>query len=220
MLLDVVFDGGLQRNDGMEDTALETLSGQGGEEVFDGIQPGARGRREVEGPAWVTDEPLSHLGMFVGGIVVEDDVDHLAGRHFTLDGVQETQEFLVAVLLHTATDDRAVENVERGEQGGCAVAFVVMRECPATARLDRQAWLGAIKRLDLRFLVDRQHQTVRWRIDIKTDDVMELLGEGRIIGALECLNTMRLQIMLRPDPLHRAMGERRLPRPWRGRSNA
>src|SRR3954453_16914125 len=29
------------------------------------------------------------LGMLVGGVVVEDDVDHLAGRHLGLDRVQE-----------------------------------------------------------------------------------------------------------------------------------
>jgi hypothetical protein len=35
------------------------------------------GRREVESDERVASEPGDHLGMFVGGIVVEDDVDGL-----------------------------------------------------------------------------------------------------------------------------------------------
>lgn len=73
----------------------------------------------------------------------------------------------------------------------------------APTGLDRQARLSAVEGLDLRLLVDRQHQAVRRRINIKADDGMELFGESRIIGTLEGLDPIRLQIVLRPDPLHR-----------------
>jgi hypothetical protein len=33
----------------------------------------------VERPTRMTRQPSQHFGMFVGSIVVEDDVDHLAG---------------------------------------------------------------------------------------------------------------------------------------------
>src|ERR1044072_3473795 len=46
-------NGGLQVNDRAEDTALQPSLGQFGEEAFDGIEPGARGRREVEGETLV-----------------------------------------------------------------------------------------------------------------------------------------------------------------------
>ena len=45
----------------------------------------ARGRREVEDEAGVAVEPGAHLGMLVGGVVVEDDMDDLAGRDLGLD---------------------------------------------------------------------------------------------------------------------------------------
>ena len=64
--------------------------------------------------------------MLVGGVVVEDDVDQLAGRDLGLDGVEEADELLMAVALHVAADDRAVEHVEGGEQGGGAVPLVVV----------------------------------------------------------------------------------------------
>jgi ethanolamine utilization microcompartment shell protein EutL len=50
--------------------------------------------------------------MFLGGIVVEDEVNHFADRHFGLDGVEGADEFLMAMALHIAADDGAVENVD------------------------------------------------------------------------------------------------------------
>ncbi len=100
MLLDVALDGGLQIDDGMKDATLQALSGQGGEEILDGVEPGAGCWREVEDPAGVSLEPGHDLGMLVGTIVVEDDMDHLAGRHLTLDSVEKADELLVTVLLH------------------------------------------------------------------------------------------------------------------------
>ncbi len=41
MLVDIALDGGLQIDDGTKDVALQALSGQCGEEVLDGIEPGA-----------------------------------------------------------------------------------------------------------------------------------------------------------------------------------
>lgn len=55
--------------------------------------------------------------MFVSGVVVEDDVDRLAGRRLGVDGVEKADELLVAVTLHAAADDGAVEHIEGGKQG-------------------------------------------------------------------------------------------------------
>ena len=89
--------------------------------------------------------------MFVGGVVVEDDMDQLASRDLALDGIEKADEFEVAVALHAAADHGAVEHAERGEQGGGAVPLVIVRHGLAAPRLDRQSRLGAIERLDLAF---------------------------------------------------------------------
>ena len=63
-------------------------------------------------------EEVSTIGLdlakhvFVGCIVVQDDVDQLAGRHVALDPVQKADELLVPVPLHALADHRAVERVE------------------------------------------------------------------------------------------------------------
>ena len=205
MLLDVALNGGLQIDDGVKYTALQALSGQGGEEVFDGVEPGARCRREMEDPAGMTFEPGHDFRMFVRAVVVEDDMDQLAGRHLTLDGVEKADELLVAVLLHAPADDRAVEDVEGSEQGGGAVALVIVCHCLAFAGLERQARLGAIEGLDLMgLLVDREHQRVGGRRHVEADDVLELGDEIGVVRALEGSETMRLQLVRLPDPLHRA----------------
>ena len=123
--------------------------------------------------------------MLVGGVIVEDDVDGLAGGNLALDGVEEADELLMAVALHAAADHRAVEHVERGEQGGRAVALVIVGHGSGAALLHRQARLGAVERLDLAFFVERQDDGVGRRIDVEPDDVAQLLDE---FGSLESLN--------------------------------
>ena len=69
---------------------------------------------------------LSHsndLGLLVGGIVVEHGMDHLAWWYGSLDGVEEADQLLMAVALHAAADDGAVENVQCRKQSGGAVAL-------------------------------------------------------------------------------------------------
>ena len=158
----------------------------------------------MENPTGMTFEPGHDLGVFVRAVVVEDDMDHLAGGHLALDGVEKADEFLVTVLLHATADHRAVENVEGREQGGCAVALVIVRHRLAFAGLERQAWLGAVECLDLGLLVDREHQRVGGRSHVEADDVFELGDEIGIARVFEGSETVRLQLVRLPDPLHRA----------------
>jgi hypothetical protein len=78
-----------------------------------------------------------------------------------------------------------------------------MRHSAATALLQRQARLGAVKRLDLALFVDRQHDSMRRRIDVEADDLVQFGGELRIVGQLELVRPVRLQAMLAPDALPR-----------------
>src|ERR1700687_2060510 len=83
-------------------------------------------------------QPSPHLGVLVGGVVVEDDMDDFAGRDLRLDGVEEPDELLMAVALHAAADHVALEHIESGEQRGRAVPFV-----DAMGRAARACDLGA-----------------------------------------------------------------------------
>ena len=197
-------DGGLEVDDRVKDAALEATLRQFGEEALDGVEPRARGRREVEGEARMAVEPGTHLGVLVGGVIVEDDVDGLAGRHLGVDGVEEADELLVAVALHVLADHGAVEHVEGGKQRGRAVPLVVVGHGAEPSLLHGQAGLGAVERLDLALLVDRQHDGVGRRVDIEADDVAQLVDELRIVGQLELPPAVGLQPVRLPDAAHRA----------------
>ena len=153
----------------------------------------------MEGPTRVPGQPGADLGLLVGGIIVEDDMDRLVSRHLGLDGIEETDEFLMPVPLHVAPDHRSIQHVERGEQGGGAIAFIVVRHGGAAPALERQPWLGAIKRLDLALLIDRQHDGMGGRRYIKPDDILQLLGEGLVVGQLETAPPVRGQAVFVPD---------------------
>ncbi|MDF2809947.1 MAG: hypothetical protein K0S56_978 [Microvirga sp.] len=85
----------------------------------------------MERPAGMTAEPVDHLGVLVGGKIVEDSVNRLASRDLALDGVEEADELLMPVPLHAAADDITLQDVESGEQGGRAVALVSWVMVPA-----------------------------------------------------------------------------------------
>lgn len=144
-----------------------------------------------------------NLGMLVSGIVIDNGVDQLAGRHFALNSVQEADELLVAVALHAASDDTAIQCVEGGEQRGGAMPFVVVCHGAAATLLHWQSRLATVERLDLALLIDRQHDGVGWWIDIEPDDVVQFAGKARVVGQLEMPRSVRLQTMLAPDALHR-----------------
>ena len=105
----------------------------------------------------------------------------LVGRYLDIDGVEK----VMAVALHVPADDGAVEHVEGGEQRGRAIALVVVGHDAEPAVLHGQAGLGAVERLDLALLVDRQHDGVRRRVDVKADHVAQLATN---CGSLESLN--------------------------------
>jgi len=114
----------------------------------------------------------------MGGGVVEHRVDRLVGRDRALDGIEEADEFAVAVALHAAANHRAVKHAECGEQRGGAMRLVIVCHGLAAAGLDRQPGLGAVESLDLAVCIEREHHRVRRRIDIEPDDVDELGGKA------------------------------------------
>jgi hypothetical protein len=97
----------------------------------------------------------------------------------------------MSVLLHIPPDHGAIEDVERGEQGCRAVALVIMGHRAEPPFLERQSRLGPVKRLNLAFLVEGQHDGVCGRIDIKPDDIVEFIGKRRIIRQLELPEAVR-----------------------------
>src|SRR5271156_4890913 len=149
-------------------------------------------------------KPLAHLWMLVGRIIVDDGVDYFSHRDLLLDRIEEADELLVAMVLHVASDDGAIEDVEGGEQRGGAVTFVVVRHRPGAARLHRQSRLGAVECLDLALLVDRKNDRMGGRIDVEADDVFELIVELRVRRQLKRADEMRRELVGVEETLQRS----------------
>ena len=97
------------------------------------------------------------------------------------------------VLFHTPAQHGAVQDIEGCEQGGGAVTLVVMGHGGALARLQRQAGLGPVKRLDLALFVNGQHHGMAGRLHVKAHHILDLLSEGWIAGLLERAQPVRLK---------------------------
>lgn len=86
MLVDEPVNGVAECGGGVEHAVLEPSARQLGEEAFDGVEPRARGRGEMEGPSRILFEPCPDRLVLVGGVVVEDGVDRRGGGHRAVDG--------------------------------------------------------------------------------------------------------------------------------------
>ena len=71
--------------------------GEEGKPAFHLIKPGGIGRREVDVEARPCRQPGPHLGVFVCGVVVHDDVDVELIGHVSVDMLEEAQELLMTM---------------------------------------------------------------------------------------------------------------------------
>src|SRR5256884_6507006 len=99
-------------------------------------------------------------------------------RCLLIDVLQEADEYLMPVLQHAVANDLAVERVQCGEQGGRAMAFVVMRA--AAAGFQRQTRLRAVERLNLALFIHTEHQRFVGWVQVQADYVDEFLNELRV----------------------------------------
>src|SRR5436190_20246777 len=58
-----------------------------------------------------------------------------------------------------------------------------------------------------RLFVDREDDGMGGRVDIEPDNIAQLVDELRVGGELELPDSVRLQTMRAPDPLHRACAD-------------
>jgi len=157
----------------------------------------------VESPSRMTREPVEHVAVFVGLVIVGDDVDELSGWNVHLDSIEETDELPMTMALHVAPKTVFFQGIQGSKQRRGVMALVVMRQAPALPGLERQAGLGAVDRLDLGFLVDREHKGMSGRGHVEAHNNFEFLGELWIARALESAQAMGLKPVSLPDSLNR-----------------
>ncbi len=99
----------------------------------------------------------------------------------------------------------AGSDVQCGVQVGGAVADVVVAAPLGHAGHQRQDRRASVERLDLRLLVDAEHDRGLRRVEVEADDVPDLVYELWIRGKLERLRLVRLEPERPPDPADRRL---------------
>ena len=151
--------------------------------------------------AWVSSQPGFYSRMLVGSIVVDDQMQIEPVGCLRVDLVEETDELLMPMTRHTITDDFAIEHTQAANKVVVPLRYVV-RHGPTSALLQWKTGLSAIESLNLTFLVDTQHQGLVGWIEVKADDIIELLDEMLVTAKLESLGQMRFQPVSIPNALH------------------
>ena len=75
--------------------------------------------------AWALSGPGAHLRVFVGRVVVDDEVQLEGSGHAAVEVPQEREELLMTMARLTLGDDLGGSHFESGKQGRSAVPVIV-----------------------------------------------------------------------------------------------
>jgi len=83
--------------------------------TFDLIEPGGVGRGVVDLEAGPLCQPEAHLGMLVGGVVVDDQMNFKVFRHSVIDALEELKKLLMSVPWFALREDGSGGDIEGGK---------------------------------------------------------------------------------------------------------
>ena len=161
----------------------------------------------MEGHARVFGQPGLHLGVLVGGVVIDDQVESEPFRRLPIELLEEAEELVVAVAVVTLAHDFTGSDVEGSEERRRAMALVIMGHRPRPALLHGQPGLGTVKGLNLTLLIDAEDDRLLWRVEVEPGDILQLRREVRITGELKRLLAVWLEAVLLPDALDRRFAQ-------------
>src|SRR6185312_16162953 len=199
--------------DTAEGSTAQAFVGEFLEPAFDEVQPGTRGRREMQVPAAtvLVRQPFRDLWRGVRGEVVQDDMHIQIARNRGIDLFEKPQHVGTGMALAQIGQDLAGGDVERREQIDRAVALVIMGHRPRPARLHRQRRLGAVQRLTLGLLVEAEHRRPGRRIQVQAHHIDQLLLEPRVVADFERLDPPWFETVVGPDLGHRVLADPHAP---------
>ena len=82
-------------------------------------------------------DPFKNLGVLVAAQLSTTTCTVFFLATLGIDDVEEADELLMAMALHTLADDLAVKHIERREKGGDAVPLIVVGDGAGTSLLHR-----------------------------------------------------------------------------------
>src|SRR5665213_3178087 len=109
------------------------FAGDLAEPAFDEVQPTGTGGHKVADEAGMLLKPRPDFGGLVSAVVIHDQMQgDLAGKRF-VQSSEKPEELLVTMPRMTFSNHLPLQNLQRREQRGRSVAFVVVRHGSAAA---------------------------------------------------------------------------------------
>src|SRR5215471_10222729 len=138
----------------------------------------------------------------MSSVVVQDEMDVEILRDHLIDMVEKTPKPNGAMSPPKLPYDPTGLSIQRGEQRSNAVALVIVCSALNLAWTHRKDGLRTIQRLNLCLLVNAQNQSLVWRVQVKSNDVTNLINEQRVLGQLESLGSVWSKAKRSPDTIH------------------
>jgi len=154
---------------------------------------------EMELEAGMLGKPGYDRWGFVRTVIVHDQVDVQCGIDTSFDQPEELQELTGSVASEALANDCSGGDVEGGEQARGPVAGILGGAAFDLSGAHGEHGLSAIEGLDLRLLVDRQHDGIGGGRQVEADHVTHFVDEVGIARKLEGFRAMWLQSEGVPD---------------------
>jgi hypothetical protein len=120
-------------------------------------------------------EPGRDFPVFVGAVVVDDQMHVEIGGHVRLDVGEEAEELLMPVARLALREDIPRLDIQGGDERRDPVARVVVRKPFGVAQAHGEVGLRPLQRLKLALLIDAEHERVVGRVEIEAEDIADLL---------------------------------------------
>ena len=145
--------------------------------------------------------------MLMRRVVIDNQMNIELGWHIRLNVPEEIKELLMAMSSFAAGDNVTGCDIQRCKQRRPAVTNIVVRDAFVIPPSPKEQRLSSIQSLYLTLLVDTQHHSVIWWIQIQADDIAYLLNEEGISGQLEVANLVGLKPRGFPNTLNGRFGD-------------
>jgi hypothetical protein len=119
-------------------------------------------------------EPGTHFGMFVRGVVVDDEVDIEGRRDIGLDMLEKGEKLLVAMSCAKLREDSAIGKVQACEQGRRAMPDAIVGDTLNIVEPKRERRLRTIQSLNLALLITTSAEYVN--LFVGRDDSCSVWG--------------------------------------------
>lgn len=94
----------------------------------------------------VTFKSVFDSAMFVDRVIVYDQMQIEVGWGLSIDQFQKFDPFLVAMAIHAGHDDAPFGHLQRSEQSGGPMSFIVVSHGYRSPFDQGQPWLGSVQR--------------------------------------------------------------------------